>query len=227
MERRCPRPSHPDRRREPTLAIESLGRDPIAGTLPIIRKARLDLRKPPALCLKLARESELIALARLVRGKASPGIGEALTIALAFGIEIPEPMLEAGNSAKPRHRQEFAHREHVATHPERRQDLAHIVLLGRADLEPLAPIKDAGIIIETVRPLSMPVEHPEHLAPVGDALIDFADWRMGHGRAHIAAATRADVGTECHCEFGAFPPAVLRRRPIAALGKPLHQTSRK
>jgi|GEM_PF-88088 len=29
------------------------------------------------------------------------------------------------------------------------------------------------------------------------------------GRIHVAAATRIGKGIECHCEFGAFPPAVL------------------
>jgi len=29
------------------------------------------------------------------------------------------------------------------------------------------------------------------------------------GRIHIAVATRTGEGIECHCEFGAFPPAVL------------------
>ncbi len=71
--------------------------------------------------------------------------------------------------------QEFAHREHVAAHPERRQYLEHMVVVYRAYFEPFAGVERTRVGVPAVGPLRMTIEHPKHLAPVGDATEDLAD----------------------------------------------------
>ena len=50
-----------------------------------------------------------------------------------------------------------------------------MVVLGLADLEPLATIESAAFGLATIGPLRMTVEHAEHLAAIGDALVNLAD----------------------------------------------------
>jgi hypothetical protein len=74
---------------------------------------------------------------------------------------------------------ELAHGEHVAAQPERRKNLEHIVVLGRADLKPLAVIESASEARLAYRCLAMAVEHMEHLSARCDALEDLAEGRLG------------------------------------------------
>jgi hypothetical protein len=64
--------------------------------------------------------------------------------------------------------EEFAHGERVAAHPQRRQDVEHVIVLGLADLEPLAAV-EGTVIRRAAQTLRVPVEHAEHLPAVGGA----------------------------------------------------------
>ena len=84
---------------------------------------------------------------------------------------------DAGDAAG----EEFTQREHVVPHPQRRQDVEHVVVFDLGDLEPFARIECGRVVFRTVRPLCMAIEHAEHLPTVGNALIDLSDRRGDHG----------------------------------------------
>src|SRR5690606_12103880 len=75
----------------------------------------------------------------------------------------------------------FPQCEPVAAHEQRRQDLEHMVVVGLRHFAPFAGIDRTGVDGETVRALRMAVERAKHMPAVGDALIDIAARREGHG----------------------------------------------
>lgn len=66
---------------------------------------------------------------------------------------------------------------------------------------PVARAMAEGVLARTTADLALAITGVT--GPVPD------DRGNPRGRIHIAAATRIGKGIECHCEFGAFPPAVL------------------
>ncbi|MNV57149.1 hypothetical protein D3C71_1494650 [compost metagenome] len=97
-------------------------------------------------------------------------------------MEVPDAPVDRQREkdAGDRASQEFAHGEHVAAHPERRQDLEHVIVGCLANPEPLAAIERTTVTLPPVGALGMAVEHTEHLMPVGDTLEYLADRREVH-----------------------------------------------
>ncbi len=65
-------------------------------------------------------------------------------------------------------------------------------MLGTGDLEPLAGEQRAVVMLPAIGPLGVAVEEAEHLPAIGDAEVDLADGRLGHGEApgHWRAGAR-------------------------------------
>jgi hypothetical protein len=63
----------------------------------------------------------------------------------------------------------------VGAHPQRRQDLEHVIMLALGDLEPLARKEVLGIAFGHRRIAAMAVEHTVHLRARSDAFEDFAN----------------------------------------------------
>ncbi len=114
----------------------------------------------------LAIDDHLLhALRRSAIGKIAIAVEEALAAV------DPEREEDARHIAG----HEFAHREHVGAHPQRRQDLEHVVMLALGDLEPLAGEEVLGIAFGDRRIAAVAVEHAIHLGTRGDAFEDLAD----------------------------------------------------
>ncbi|OWK25541.1 hypothetical protein AJ87_08965 [Rhizobium yanglingense] len=107
------------------------------------------------------------------------GIGQ-----IAIGMEPAEPAvdLQSEENAGDALRLKLAHREVIAAHEERRQDLEHAVMVGFGDFEPFTGVEPSGKTRLVEGRLVVAVHHRVEFVAAGDTFEDLARfWTAGHG----------------------------------------------